>query len=51
MREADKDLFRLKHMLDSMNNVNLFMEGKTLEDLGKDAMLYYAVVKNIEIIG
>ena len=51
MREADRDLIRLQHMLESIRNVNKFMEGMTLADLDDNPMLYYAVVKNIEIIG
>lgn len=51
MREEIKDLGRIKHMIDSINNVFSFMDGKTIEDLESDRMLFYAVVKNIEIIG
>lgn len=51
MREANRDLFRLRHILSAMENVNLFMIDKSLDDLAKDAILYYAVVKNVEIIG
>ncbi|MDE5790681.1 MAG: DUF86 domain-containing protein [Muribaculaceae bacterium] len=51
MREADKDLNRLQHMLESIHNVNKFMDGMTRADLDENPMLYYAVVKNIEIVG
>lgn len=51
MREEIKDPFRLKHMLESSENVIKFMDGKTLEDLKTDKLLFYGVVKNIEIIG
>lgn len=51
MREALKDPFRLKHMYDALCLVNAFMDGKQLNDLLEDKLLFYGVVKNIEIIG
>lgn len=51
MREALRDPSRLKHMVDSINNVNQYMEGKTESDLTNNSMLFFAVVKNIEIVG
>ena len=38
-------------MLEAIANVNLFMAGKDLSSLKSDKMLYFAVIKNIEIIG
>ena len=51
MREALRDPSRLRHMVDSINNVNRYMEGKTESDLISNSMLFFAVVKNIEIVG
>ena len=51
MRETLRDPSRLRHMVDSINNVNQYMEGRTESDLAANSMLFYAVVKNIEIIG
>lgn len=51
MREEIKDPIRLEHMLEAIANVNSFMAGKDLSALESDRMLYFAVVKNIEIIG
>ena len=51
MRERIRDLGRLEHMLEHIDRANQFMEGKSLADLEKDAMLRYAVVKCLEIIG
>ncbi|MCH5227644.1 MAG: DUF86 domain-containing protein [Muribaculaceae bacterium] len=51
MRDKLRDPLRLKHMLESSRNILNFMEGKTLENLKNDKILFYAVVKNIEIIG
>lgn len=51
MRESLRDPSRLKHILESINNVNSFMVGKNINELISDKMLFFAVVKNIEIIG
>ena len=51
MRELVRDLGRLEHMLTAIDNVAQFLNGKTLEDLKNDKMLFFAVVKNVEIIG
>lgn len=51
MRETLRDPLRLRHMIDAINNVNEYMSDKTEEDLTKNSMLFFAVVKNIEIIG
>ena len=51
MREALRDPSRLQHMLDAIRNVNQYMEGKSETDLTDNSMLFFAVVKNIEIVG
>ena len=51
MREALRDPSKLRHMVDSIRNVNQYMEGKTESDLDSNSMLFFAVVKNIEIVG
>lgn len=51
MREEIRDNGRLLHMCEAIRNIMGFMEGKELEDLSTNKMLFYAVVKNIEIIG
>lgn len=51
MREASKDLMRLQHMAQAIDRVKRFTKGKGFVDFTKDEILYYAVVKNIEIIG
>ena len=51
MREKIKDYDRLLHIHESIDNVFEFMEGKTIDDLTKDKLLFYGVVKNVEIIG
>lgn len=51
MREPIRDRERLEHILAAIDRVNRYVSGKTYDDLVSDDMMYYAVVKNIEIIG
>ena len=51
MRESIKDPARIQHILEAIENINCFMDNKNLDSLKSDKMLYFAVVKNIEIIG
>ena len=51
MREPLKDRVRLEHIQTAINNILQYTEGKTVQQLNDDTMLFYATVKNIEIIG
>lgn len=51
MKEQIKDPQRLAHISDAIQNVFDFSKGKTLEDIRADKVLYFGIVKNIEIIG
>lgn len=51
MREPLRDKERLNHMLAAIERVIRYTSGKAFDDLKSDDMMYYAVVKNIEIIG
>lgn len=51
MREPRRDKERLLHILDAIDRVLRYTGGKTHDDLVNDDMMYYAVVKNIEIMG
>lgn len=51
MREASKDIIRLEHIVQAIERIKRYTNGKCFDDLVKDDMMYYAVVKNIEIIG
>ena len=51
MREPLKDRERLEHMLMAIDRILRYTKGKSFQDLVDDDMMYYAVVKNIEIIG
>lgn len=51
MREADRDPGRLEDILKAAGNVISFIKGHTYETFVADKMCYYAVLKNLEIIG
>ncbi|MBQ6377978.1 MAG: DUF86 domain-containing protein [Prevotella sp.] len=51
MREPLRDKERLSHMLAAAERVIRYTSDKSFDDLKADDMMYYAVVKNIEIIG
>ena len=51
MREYVRDRERLEHMVEAIDRILAFAEGKTREELEADNLKYYGVVKNIEIIG
>lgn len=51
MRERSKDRYRLEHMLQAIERIRRYTKEKTFEDFVADDMMYYAVVKNIEILG
>ena len=51
MREPLRDKERLEHMLAAAERVIRYTSNKNFDDLKADDMMYYAVVKNIEIIG
>jgi uncharacterized protein with HEPN domain len=47
----NKDLFRLKHMLDSTETILIFAKGKQRASLDKDRLFQSAVLRELEIIG
>ena len=51
MREPVKDKGRLEHILECINNINEFAEGKTFEQIEGDKMCYFAIVYQLVIIG
>lgn len=51
MRERIRDKSRLEHILQAIERIRRYTKGKTFDDSIADDMMYYAVVKNIEIIG
>lgn len=51
MREVVRDRERLEHIIEAVNRILNFTEGKTIEELESDTLQFYGIVKNIEIIG
>ena len=51
MRERINDRGRLEHILLAIGNVEEFLQGYDYERFIADKILYYAVVKNVEIVG
>ena len=51
MREYVRDRERLEHIIEAIDRVLVFANGKTKEELESDNLRYYGVVKNIEIMG
>ena len=51
MREPERDAGRLADMLEAAEHISDFTEGFSMEALSKDKLRYFAVVKNVEIIG
>lgn len=51
MRERSRDKQRLEDIQNSIDNVRQFVDGVTFEAFVNDKMRYFAIMKNIEIIG
>ena len=51
MREQSKDKVRLEHIVQAIERIKRYTSEKCFDDFNTDDMMYYAVVKNIEIIG
>ncbi|MBO7575489.1 MAG: DUF86 domain-containing protein [Bacteroidales bacterium] len=51
MREPERDNGRLADIIEAANHIASFTEGFSLEELTNDKLRYFAVVKNVEIIG
>ena len=51
MREQLRDKERLEHILAAIDRVARYTKDKTFDDLLADDMMYYAVVKNYEMMG
>ena len=51
MRETVRDKGRIEHMLAAIANVEEFTNGISTEEFVNSKILFYAVVKNIEIVG
>ena len=51
MREEIRDRERLEHMLEAMNVLVNYKEAHSLEEAQADPVVYYGLVKHVEIIG
>lgn len=51
MREKARDKGRLEDILEYSNNVSKLIEGVSYEQFTNDIRTYYAVMKNVEIVG
>lgn len=51
MRELERDTGRLVDIIQAANHIMSFTKGHSLKELSGDKLRYFAVVKNVEIIG
>lgn len=51
MRERARDKGRMEDIIEYSNHVTQFMEGVSFEELTSNNLLYYAVMKNVEVVG
>ncbi len=51
MREEVRDIERLEHMLEAMKVLIDYKERHTLEEAQADPVVYFGLVKHVEIIG
>lgn len=51
MKEPERDQGRLQDIIEAADNIISFTVGLSQEELQVDKLRYYAVVKNVEIIG
>lgn len=51
MKESEYDKARLLHILEAINYIETFVEGKVKDDLYSDAMLRFAIERQLEIVG
>lgn len=51
MRDPNRDRSRLEHILQAIERIKRYTLGKTFKEFITNDMMYYAVVKNIEILG
>lgn len=51
MREPERDAGRLQDIVEAAEHIQSFTEGYSIETLAEDKLRYFAVVKNVEIIG
>ena len=51
MRERQRDKGRLEDIVEYSDNIIELLEGMTFEQFVKDKRTYYAIMKNVEVVG
>lgn len=51
MRERARDKGRLEDIIEYSNRVTQFLQGVSLENFTSNSLVYYAVMKNVEVVG
>ena len=51
MREPIRDRSRLEHILTAIDRVMAFVKNNSFDELSENDLVYYGIVKNIEIVG
>ncbi len=51
MKNKQTDITRLKHIIESIENIEKFCDGVSYQDYSNDLKLRLAIVKLLEIIG
>ncbi len=51
MREKPRDENRLRHIIKAIENIEKFLHQYNSNEFAEDSALYFAIVKNLEIIG
>lgn len=51
MRERARDRGRLEDIIEYSDRIIQFIQGKSSDDFSSDGLLYYAVMKNVEVVG
>ena len=51
MRERARDKGRLEDIIEYSYRVSQFIQGVSLDDFTSENLIYYAVMKNVEVVG
>ncbi len=51
MKNNNKDLIFIKHIVDAINNIETFILNKSFDDFNNDILTSSAVIRMLEIIG
>ena len=51
MREPARDITRLEHIFEAIENIRTYAKGKSFDDLSSDKMCLHAIIYNFTIIG